>query len=146
MCYVFFVRSFNGLLSRESPCMFGQFCSCWRGEARNVLMVCRGCGVSVQFPLISRSGYLKRLLKDTKEVTLPSDCPGGPDVFELVANFCYGSTILMEPSNIAELRSVAEYLQMSEDYGRANLCERTDLYLTQVEILSLVHHRSFVLN
>jgi hypothetical protein len=96
-----------------------------------------GFGVSIQFPLISRSGYLKRLLKDTKEVTLPSDCPGGPDIFELVANFCYGSTILMEPSNIAELRSVAEYLQMSEDYGRANLCERTDLYLTQVGILSL---------
>lgn len=43
----------------------------------------------------------------------------------------------MEPSNIAELRSVAEYLQMSEDYGRANLCERTDLYLTQVGIPSL---------
>ncbi len=67
---------------------------------------------------------------------LSSDCPGGADTFELIANFCYGSTILMEPSNVAALRCAAEYLQMSEDYGRANLCERSDLYISQVQIIS----------
>lgn len=82
--------------------------------------------------MISRSGFLSRLLKDAKDVTLPSECPGGPEIFELVANFCYGSTILMEPSNVAELCCVAEFLQMSEEYGRANLSERSNLYLTQV--------------
>jgi len=42
----------------------------------------------------------------------------------------------MEPSNVAALRCAAEYLQMSEDYGRANLCERSDLYISQVQIIS----------
>uniref|UniRef100_A0A7I4C706 NPH3 domain-containing protein n=3 Tax=Physcomitrium patens TaxID=3218 RepID=A0A7I4C706_PHYPA len=89
-----------------------------------------------KFPLVSRSGYLKRALKEAKEITLPSDVPGGPAVFELLCNFCYGSTILMEPSNIAELCCIANYLQMTEDYGRANLCQRSELYLTQVALQS----------
>jgi hypothetical protein len=38
----------------------------------------------------------------------------------------------MEPSNVAELCCMAEFLQMSEEYGRANLSERSNLYLTQV--------------
>jgi hypothetical protein len=89
-----------------------------------------------QFPLVSRSGYFSKALKDATEVTLPSDVPGGAAIFELVSNFCYGSTILMEPANIAQLCCMADYLQMTEDYGRANLCERSELYLTQVALQS----------
>lgn len=89
-----------------------------------------------KFPLVSRSGYFKKVLKDTKDVTMASDLPGGPEVFELALNFCYGSTILMEPTNIAEVYCAAEYLQMTEDYGRANLCERSELYLNQVALQS----------
>jgi len=89
-----------------------------------------------QFPLVSRSGYLKRALKDATDVTLPSEVPGGSVIFELVSNFCYGSTILMEPANIAELCCASDYFQMTEDYGRANLCERSELYLTQVALQS----------
>lgn len=94
------------------------------------------CGDFGQFPLVSRSGYLKRALKEATEITLPSGIPGGATIFELVSNFCYGSTILMSPSNIAELCCVSDYLQMTEDYGRANLCERSELYLTQVALQS----------
>lgn len=90
-----------------------------------------------KFPLVSRSGYFKKALKETKDVTMASDeVPGGVDIFELALNFCYGSTILMEPTNIAEISCVADYLQMSEDYGRANLCERSELYLNQVALQS----------
>lgn len=89
-----------------------------------------------KFPLVSRSGYFKKVLKDTKDVTMASDLPGGPDIFELAINFCYGSTILMEPSNVAEIFCAADYLQMSEDFGRANLCERSELYLSQVALQS----------
>jgi hypothetical protein len=85
---------------------------------------------------VSRSGCLKRALTDATEITLPNDVPGGSETFELVSNFCYGSTILMEPANIAELCCMADYLQMTEDYGRANLCERGELYLTQVALQS----------
>ncbi len=81
----------------------------------------------VQFPLVSRSGYMKGLLMDSKEVELSSECPGGPEIFEMVANFCYGSTILMESSSVAALRCMAEYLHMSEEYGKANLCQRSEL-------------------
>jgi hypothetical protein len=88
----------------------------------------------VQFPLVSRSGYMKGLLMDSKEVELSSECPGGPEIFEMVANFCYGSTILMEASSVAALRCMAEYLHMFEEYGKANLCQRSELYLTQVRI------------
>lgn len=89
-----------------------------------------------KFPLVSRSGYFKKVLKDTKDVTMAIDLPGGPEIFELAINFCYGSTILMEPSNIAEVFCAAAYLQMTEDYGRANLCERSELYLNQVALQS----------
>ncbi|KAG0582497.1 hypothetical protein KC19_3G064600 [Ceratodon purpureus] len=90
-----------------------------------------------KFPLVSRSGYFKKALKEAKDVTMASDeVPGGVDIFELALNFCYGSTILMEPTNIAEISCVADYLQMSEDYGRANLCERSELYLNQVALQS----------
>lgn len=88
----------------------------------------------VQFPLVSRSGYMKGLLVDSKEVELSSECPGGPEIFEMVANFCYGSTILMEASSVAALRCMAEYLHMYEEYGKANLCQRSELYLTQVRV------------
>jgi hypothetical protein len=88
-----------------------------------------------KFPLVSRSGYFKKALQETKDVAV-GEGPGGVEVFELALNFCYGSTILMEPSNVAEIACVAEYLQMSEEYGRANLCERSELYLTQVALQS----------
>ncbi|BBN02181.1 hypothetical protein MPTK1_2g13430 [Marchantia polymorpha subsp. ruderalis] len=89
-----------------------------------------------KFPLITRSGYMKRMLMDSKEVKIPHDCPGGPDTFEIVANFCYGSTIQMDSSNVAELRCAGEYLQMTEEYVKGNLCERSDLYLSQVVLQS----------
>lgn len=88
-----------------------------------------------KFPLVSRSGYFKKALQGTKDVAV-GEGPGGVESFELALNFCYGSTILMEPSNVAEIACVADYLQMSEEYGRANLCERSELYLTQVALQS----------
>lgn len=94
----------------------------------------------LQYPLVSRSGYFKRWLRQAsnkdKEVKLPSHYPGGPEVFELVVNFCYGSTILMDPSNVAALRCAAHFLDMSEEHGRGNLSERSDVYLTQVALQS----------
>lgn len=81
-----------------------------------------------KYPLVSKSGYLKRSLSDTSEITLTLES----EIFEFVANFCYGSAIYMDPFNVAALRCAAEFLEMTEEYGRGNLCERTDLYLTQV--------------
>lgn len=118
---------------------------------RNVMAWCEATGLPTtitvrfdelvfhlhKFPLMSRSGYFKKALQETKDVTIASDeVPVGGEIFELAFNFCYGSTILMEPTNIAEILCVAEYLQMTESYGRANLCERSELYLTEVALQS----------
>ena len=56
------------------------------------------------------------------------------EIFEPVENFCYGSAIYVDPFNVAALRCAAEFLEMPEEYGRGNLCERSDLYLTQVSL------------
>lgn len=85
-----------------------------------------------KYPLVSKSGYFKRNLSKQLEITLTIPA----EIFELVANFCYGSTILMDPFNIAALRCAAELLEMTEEYGKGNLCQRSDLYLTQVVLQS----------
>lgn len=76
------------------------------------------------------------LMKDDEENIIPDECPGNPEIFDIVASFCYGSPIQMESSNVADLRCAAEFLQMGEEDGKANLCERSDSYLNQVALQS----------
>lgn len=80
----------------------------------------------------SKSGYFKSILNESLEVELPPDFPGGPDTFEMVALFVYGSSILIDPFNVAALICAAEFLQMTEDCSSGNLCEISNLYLNQV--------------
>lgn len=86
-----------------------------------------------QFPLVSRSGRIRRLLIESKEskisrISLPN-APGGPEAFELAAKFCYGINIEITLSNIAMLRCVAHYLEMTDDFSDKNLETRTEAYL-----------------
>ncbi|KAI3907315.1 hypothetical protein MKW98_010665 [Papaver atlanticum] len=83
-------------------------------------------------PLLSKSGYFKRALLESTDIELPHNFPGGSEVFEMVALFSYSSSTLIDPFNVAALRSAAEFLEMTEEYGTGNLCERSDLYLNQV--------------
>ncbi|KAJ7542376.1 hypothetical protein O6H91_10G103700 [Diphasiastrum complanatum] len=87
--------------------------------------------------VVSKSGYLRRKLTETDEIELPIDFPG-VETFELVIDFCKGSTILMEPSNVAPLRCAAEFLEMDEKQCRQNLSECTDKYLNEVVLQSWV--------
>ncbi|KAG4402905.1 hypothetical protein GLYMA_02G306600v4 [Glycine max] len=89
-----------------------------------------------QFPLTSKSGYFKKRLNDTSEVELPETFPGGPETFEMIAMFVYGSSTLIDPFNVVPLRCAAEFLEMTEDHCSGNLCERFDLYLNQVVLQS----------
>ncbi|MED6205309.1 hypothetical protein PIB30_016694 [Stylosanthes scabra] len=89
-----------------------------------------------KFPLTSKSGYLKRRLKDTHEVELPENFPGGPETFEMIALFIYGTSTMIDPFNVAALRCAAQFLEMTEDYCTGNLCDRLDLYLNQVVLQS----------
>ncbi|KAJ4840121.1 hypothetical protein Tsubulata_049895 [Turnera subulata] len=83
-------------------------------------------------PLYSKSGYFKRRLSQTNDLELPENFPGGPETFEMIALFIYGSSTLIDPFNVAALRCAAEFLEMTEEYCSGNLCERFDLYLNQV--------------
>lgn len=86
-----------------------------------------------KFPLVSRSGRIRKLLLEAKEskvsrISLPS-MPGGSEAFELAAKFCYGINIELTLSNVAMLRCAAHFLEMTEDYAEKNLEIRTELYL-----------------
>ncbi|KAL2316568.1 hypothetical protein Fmac_030444 [Flemingia macrophylla] len=89
-----------------------------------------------KFPLTSKSGYFKKMLNDTSEVELPETFPGGPETFEMIASFIYGSSTLIDPFNVVALRCAAEFLEMTEDHCSGNLCERFDLYMNQVVLQS----------
>ncbi|XP_012075652.1 BTB/POZ domain-containing protein At1g30440 isoform X2 [Jatropha curcas] len=91
-----------------------------------------------KFPLLSRSGLMERLIAEASEeedekcvINLP-DIPGGAKTFELVAKFCYGVKLELTSSNVVYLRCAAEHLEMTEDYGEANLITQTESFLNQV--------------
>lgn len=63
--------------------------------------------------------------------------PGGSQAFELAAKFCYGSNFEITAANVAHLRCIAEYLEMTDDYRDGNLITRTETYLNEVVLQSL---------
>lgn len=95
----------------------------------------------MQFPLVSKCGYIRKLVSestdaDLSELEIP-DIPGGAEAFELAAKFCYGINFEIGTENIAMLRCVAEYLEMTEEYAVGNLVGRTEAYLNEVALKSL---------
>ncbi|OMP02284.1 hypothetical protein COLO4_11224 [Corchorus olitorius] len=66
-----------------------------------------------------------------------SDIPGGPEIFEKAAKFCYGVNFEITVHNVAALRCAAEYLQMTDKYCDNNLAGRTEDFLSQVALSSL---------
>ncbi|KAL9303147.1 BTB/POZ domain-containing protein SETH6 [Arabidopsis thaliana] len=84
----------------------------------------------LQFPLVSRSGRIRKLVLESKDTNLNlAAVPGGSESFELAAKFCYGVGVQYNSSNIAALRCVAHYLEMTEDLSEKNLEARTEAYL-----------------
>lgn len=95
----------------------------------------------MQFPLVSKCGFIRKLVSessdaDPSDIEIP-DVPGGAEAFELAAKFCYGINFEIGTNNIATLRCVAEYLEMTEDCAIGNLVGRTETYLTEVALKSL---------
>ncbi|XP_047311380.1 BTB/POZ domain-containing protein SR1IP1 [Impatiens glandulifera] len=92
-----------------------------------------------KFPLVSKCGYIRKLISessDQSELDLP-EIPGGAEAFELAAKFCYGINFEISTENIAMLRCVSEFLEMTEDYAVGNLVGRTEAYLNEVALKSL---------
>lgn len=93
-----------------------------------------------KFPLMSRSGKLAKLIAEYKEDEICclslSDIPGGPETFELAAKFCYGMKLEITPHNVAALQCIANYLEMTEEYGEGNLLTKAEGFLDQVVLRS----------
>ncbi|KAJ8751603.1 hypothetical protein K2173_016854 [Erythroxylum novogranatense] len=94
-----------------------------------------------KFMLVAKSNYIRKLMIESNEADLAridlSDIPGGPEIFEKVAKFCYGVNFEITVHNVAALRCAVEYLQMSDDYCDNNLAGRTEDFLSQVALSSL---------
>ncbi|XP_030456209.1 BTB/POZ domain-containing protein At3g08570 [Syzygium oleosum] len=96
-----------------------------------------------KFPLVQRSGKIRKLVAEAKDSDLSKlellNIPSGPQTFELAMKFCYGMNFQITTANVAQLRCVAEFLEMTEDYREENLIGRTELYLDDVVLQSLEH-------
>ncbi|KAF7804820.1 BTB/POZ domain-containing protein [Senna tora] len=86
-----------------------------------------------KFPLVSRCGRIRKLLlevKDSKVARISlSAVPGGAEAFELAAKFCYGINVEFILSNIAMLRCLAHFLEMTEEFAEKNLESHVEAYL-----------------
>lgn len=108
----------------------------------DIIVVAGGASFSLhKFPLISKCGYIRKLTSDStdpdlSEIKIP-DVPGGSEAFELAAKFCYGINFEMGTENIAMLRCVSEFLEMTEDYAVGNLVGRTEAYLNEIALKTL---------
>jgi hypothetical protein len=60
------------------------------------------------------------------------DIPKGAETFELVAKFCYQVKVELIATNVTALRCVAEYLEMTDEFGDGNLIAKTKAFLQQV--------------
>ncbi|KAK8342363.1 hypothetical protein V6Z12_A08G227100 [Gossypium hirsutum] len=94
-----------------------------------------------KFMLVAKSNYIRKLIMETNEADLTrinlSEIPGGPEIFEKAAKFCYGVNFEITVHNVAALRCAAEYLQMTDKYCDNNLAGRTEDFLSQVALSSL---------
>ncbi|THU68479.1 hypothetical protein C4D60_Mb08t04320 [Musa balbisiana] len=66
-----------------------------------------------------------------------ADFPGNCEAFETAAKFCYGVKIDLNAWNVAPLRCVAEYLEMTEEVCEENLVARTERFLAQSVLPSI---------
>ncbi|KAI3768288.1 hypothetical protein L2E82_18842 [Cichorium intybus] len=89
-----------------------------------------------KFPLVSKCGYIRKLLKDDTDLLI-IEIPGGYEGFELAAKFCYGINFELSTENISMVRCVSEFLEMTEEYAIGNLVTRSEAYLNEVGLKTL---------
>ncbi|KAF3634232.1 putative BTB/POZ domain-containing protein-like isoform X2 [Capsicum annuum] len=81
-----------------------------------------------KFPLVMRSGRIRKLLLETKDTKVSrinlTGLPDGSDAFEFIAKFCYGVNVEITISNVALLRYAARFMK---DISEKNLEIRIEL-------------------
>ncbi|KAG7030947.1 BTB/POZ domain-containing protein NPY2, partial [Cucurbita argyrosperma subsp. argyrosperma] len=84
----------------------------------------------LQFPLLSKSAHLQKLVTDHNDEIYIPDIPGGSVAFEICAKFCYGMTVTLNAYNVVAARCAAEYLGMHETMEKGNLAYKIDVFLS----------------
>ncbi|KAI3518753.1 hypothetical protein L1887_07565 [Cichorium endivia] len=77
--------------------------------------------------LAARSSKLCKLFKENPDEDLSRllcDIPTTPQIFELVARFCYGYGVNFTPENIIPITCLACFLGMTDNYSPGNLLNR----------------------
>ncbi|XP_026422122.1 BTB/POZ domain-containing protein At1g03010-like isoform X2 [Papaver somniferum] len=102
-----------------------------------------------RFPLVSRSGRFRKLMLEAKDqkvarVTLHG-IPGGLEAFEIASKFCYGVNVDINLSNVAMIRCVSQYLEMTEELADKNLEIRCENFLKET-VLSNISNSISVLH
>ncbi len=92
-----------------------------------------------ELPLVSKSGRLAKLVEemlkeDDNEESFGCqiqlvDILGGVETFELAAKFHYQMKVELTTTNVVALRCVAEYLEMTDEFGDGNLIAKTKAFL-----------------
>ncbi|GAV83372.1 BTB domain-containing protein/NPH3 domain-containing protein [Cephalotus follicularis] len=94
-----------------------------------------------KFPLVSRSGRIRKLLFEAKDSKISRvnllAVPGGAEAFEQAAKFCYGLNVEITLSNVAMLRCAAHFLEMTEEFAEKNLEARTEAYLKEIVLSNI---------
>ncbi|CAA0825761.1 BTB/POZ domain-containing protein [Striga hermonthica] len=121
-----------------------QRCSEWvfRDVPSDIVIEVDGATFALhKFPLVSRSGRIRKLIAEHRESDVSRiellGLPGGLESFELAAQFCYGINFEITASNAARLICVSDYLEMTDDYSPNNLASRAEEYLDSVVCKSL---------
>ncbi|CAL5084979.1 unnamed protein product [Urochloa decumbens] len=81
-------------------------------------------------PVMSKCGYFSEAMLESGDVELPASFPGGCEAFEVIALFCYGDAVALDPFNVEAVRCASEFL------GVGGLGARCDLYINQVVLQS----------
>ncbi|XP_047328404.1 BTB/POZ domain-containing protein At5g48800 [Impatiens glandulifera] len=93
-----------------------------------------------KFPLVSRSGRIRKLVAENRVENRDSynskiellSVPGGAESFELAAKFCYGVNFEIMAGNVAQLCCISDYLEMNDEFSKNNLSSRAEEYLESV--------------
>ncbi|KAL8529072.1 hypothetical protein ACS0TY_006513 [Phlomoides rotata] len=118
-----------------------QSCSEWvfRDVPSDITIEVHGGSFSLhklQFPLVSRSGRIRKLVAEHRDSDISRiellTLPGDAESFEQAAQFCYGVNFEITASNVAQLCCVSNYLEMTEEYSKNNLCSRAEEYLESI--------------
>ncbi|KAG6471392.1 BTB/POZ domain-containing protein At5g66560-like [Zingiber officinale] len=143
-------------MAAKKACSSGQAWFCTTGLPTDIVIEVDELSFHLhKFPLMSKSRKLHQLIaerhqnnaaggeedeievdEDFQRIALP-DCPGGAEIFEAAAKFCYGVKVEITASNVAAVRCAAEYLEMTEEFAEENLVSRTERFFAQSVLRSL---------